>query len=88
MKTKTNILVLFLLILPLFLTAQGIEEFKGKQYFLLNNEWNVYNEIDQQFYPIVQSSITLKYVQNTDEITIQNFATQHGLTYLRKAFTG
>ena len=88
MKTKTNILVLFLLILPFLLMAQGIEEFKGKQYFLINNEWKVYNEFDQQFYPIVQASITLKYVQNTDEITIQNFATQHGLTYLRKAITG
>ncbi len=88
MKTKNWLTVLLVMIVQSILIAQTTAVFDGKQYFYLDNQWKLYKESDQQFYPLVEGTITLKYVPNTNQDAISGFEEVYDLTFLRKAVTG
>ena len=66
---------------------ENLRTFQNKEYVKINNEWNLLNTADLQYYPIQNNFVTIKFVENTSQEVINNFALQHNLTFIRKAIT-
>lgn len=67
---------------------ENLRTFQNKEYVKINNEWNLLNTNDLKYYPIQNNFVTIKFVENTNQEVIDNFALQNNLTFIRKAITG
>jgi serine protease len=67
---------------------ENLRTFQNNEYVKINNEWNLLNTTDLKYYPIQNNFVTIKFVENTSQEVINNFAIQNNLTFVRKAITG
>lgn len=67
---------------------ENLRTFQNNEYVKINNEWNLLNTTDLKYYPIQNNFVTIKFVENTSQEVINNFAIQNNLTFVKKAITG
>lgn len=70
------------------MAQNNLRTFQNNEYVKINNEWNLLNKTDLKYYPIQNNFVTIKFVENTSQEVINNFAIQNNLTLVRKAVTG
>ena len=89
MKNKTQFLYFLFLILSISAEAQQLQQtFQNKNYINIDNHWRVLSTSNLNYYQIIDNQITVKFVNGTSDIIINNFIQSHNLTFIRKAITG
>ena len=61
------------------MAQNNLRTFQNNEYVKINNEWNLLNKTDLKYYPIQNNFVTIKFVENTSQEVINNFAIQNNL---------
>ena len=89
MRIKNLLKSILILCFTIITNAQeNSKTFQNQQYEKIDNQWKVLNTSDLIYYPIQNNFVTIKFVQNISQETINSFASQNNLSFLRKAVTG
>jgi serine protease len=89
MRIKNLLISIIILCFTIITNAQeNSRTFQNQHYEKINNQWKVLNTSDSIYYPIQNNVVTIKFVVNTSQETINSFASQNNLTFKRKAITG
>ncbi len=72
-----------------FINAQTQSEtFKDRQYLKIENHWKQYDEIENKYFDVIESEITIKFNSTADSISIVNFENQYNLIKFRNSNFG